>query len=56
MIAGLHGRAKAGQNGCIALCWYDGTRNRIVIGYVGENGIEADTFYRVTDGKLVRAE
>ena len=54
MVAGLGGQAKAGPNGCIALCWYDGKRNRIVAGYVGEEGIEADTLYRVADGKLVK--
>jgi hypothetical protein len=54
MVAGLNGVAKAGENGCFALCWHDGKRNRIVVGYVGEDGIEADTFYRVADGKLFR--
>jgi hypothetical protein len=53
MVAGISGRAKAGESGCIALCWYDGTRNRIVVGYVGEDGIKADTWYRVESGKLV---
>lgn len=55
-VAGLRGKAKAGAHGCIALCWYDGKRTRITVGYVGEDGIEADTLYRVDDtGKLVRA-
>ena len=55
MVAGCAGRAKAGENGCIALCWHDGKRNRIVVGYVGEDGIKADTWYRVDGGKLVEA-
>lgn len=56
MVAGLRGQAKAGVSGCIALCWYDGKRTRITVGYVGEDGIEADTLYRVDSaGKLVRA-
>jgi len=54
MVAGVGGQAKAGPNGCIALCWDDGERNRIVVGYVGQEGIEADTLYRVADGKLVK--
>ena len=41
-------RAKAGQNGAIALAWHDGTRPRIAVGYVGE-GLEADTWYRLDD-------
>lgn len=56
MVAGLRGRAKAGAHGCIALCWHDGTRTRVVVGYVGEDGIEPDVLYRVdAAGKLVRA-
>ena len=56
MVAGLRGRAKAGENGCFALCWHDGNRIRIVTGHVGENGIEADTWYRVDEsGVLVKA-
>ena len=55
MVAGLNGHAKAGENGCIALCWHDGKRNRIVTGYVGEN-IKADTLYCAKDGKLVAVE
>jgi len=56
MVAGIGGRAKAGDNGCFALCWNDGARNRVVTGYVGEDGIEADTWYRIENGKLVEAE
>jgi len=54
MVAGFKGSAKAGPNGCIALAFDDGKRPRIVVGYVGE-GIEADTFYRVEKGLLVKA-
>jgi len=53
MVAGIDGQAMAGENGCLALCWYDGTRNRIAVGYVGE-GIKADTWYRADkSGTLV---
>ena len=54
MVAGLGGAAKAGKDGCIALCWYDGNRNRVAVGYVGENDIEADTWYVIANGKLVK--
>ena len=54
MVAGNNGRAKAGENGCIALAYWTGERYRIVCGHVGED-IKADTWYRVEGGKLVEA-
>jgi hypothetical protein len=54
VVAGFNGKAKAGPDGCIALAFDDGNRPRIVVGYVGE-GIDADTFYRVEKGLLVKA-
>lgn len=57
MVAGRTGRAKAGPLGCIALVWWDGERNRIVAAHVGENGIKADTWYRLDDaGQFVECE
>ena len=55
VCAGSNARVKAGKDGCFALTWHDGNRNRIVVGYVGEDGIKADTWYRVDGGKLVEA-
>ena len=55
VCAGGGARVKSGKGGCFALTWHDGTRNRIVVGYVGEDRIKADTWYRVEDGKLVEA-
>lgn len=54
MAAGRGSIVSAGENGCFALSWYDATtnRNRIIVGYVGEDGIKANTPYRVVDGKL----
>ncbi len=40
--------ARAGVRGFIALKYNDGKRDRLKVGYVGED-IEADTMYRVTD-------
>ena len=44
---GLNSRAKVGKNGMLVLSYNDGERIRGVIGYEGENGIKADTWYRV---------
>jgi len=54
---GMGGRAKAGERGCIIACEWVPTENRYraVVGYVGENGIEANTWYRAVGGKLVKA-
>ena len=46
-------RAKAGRYGIIALRWFDGNRFRLAIGYIGENGISQDIWYRVTDSGLL---
>ena len=49
LVMGSYGsRAKAAQNGAIALAWWDGTRPRIAVGYVGEE-LKADTWYRLDD-------
>jgi hypothetical protein len=55
MAAGANCMAKAGPAGAIALAWHDGTRCRIAVGYVGEDGIRADTWYRIRDGRLQEA-
>ena len=43
--------AKAGELGCIALArWVESEKRfRMSVAYVGENGIKADTFYRLDD-------
>ena len=54
--SGDSSRAKAGPNGAIALAYHDGKRPRFAVGYVGEDGIKADTWYEVCDGKLAEVQ
>ncbi len=53
--AGDGGTATAGDRGIINLSWWDGRRKRVVIAYVGEDGVEAGKPYTVRDGKVVEA-
>ncbi|ENP9830483.1 hypothetical protein ACEJ88_003537 [Salmonella enterica] len=53
--AGSIERIVLGENGCASVPWHDGTRIRIAVAYVGENGIEANTPYYVNDeGQFTR--
>ena len=57
--AGDDGTATAGHRGRLAITWWDHAANRyrITVGYVGEDGIEADCAYRCDDdGRLVKAD
>jgi hypothetical protein len=57
VVAGLHGRAKAGIQGAFALPWLDGEQIRIAVGIIGEGGIQADTWYCVGEaGKLIETK
>lgn len=49
--AGNSGTATAGKSGELRIQWWDdkASRYRTVLGYVGENGIKADTAYRLND-------
>ena len=51
-VAGYSGKVKAGKDGCVTIAYHDGKRMRVVLGYVGEDGIKADTVYCVENGKL----
>ena len=56
--AGYSGTATAGYSGIIQVRYYDFVKDRfrIATGYVGEDGIKANTLYRVQDRKLVEAK
>ena len=53
--AGYAGTATAGEAGILVLRWYDGKRYRIQTFYVGEDGIEPNTAYRLSEtGSIVK--
>lgn len=53
-IVGLHGKAQAGQGGIIQIYRY---HKCIVTGYIGEDGLEANTTYGLdADGKFISAQ
>ena len=56
--AGIRGTATAGYAGLVAIRWWDDAvkRDRLAVGYVGEDGIEPDVAYVVRDGKLARKD
>ena len=56
-MAGANGRVKGNAGSALSLGYKDDQgRNRIAVAYVGENGIEADTWYKIKGGKFVRAQ
>ena len=53
--AGEYGTATAGEGGVVEISWWDGRRCRRVVGYVGEDGVEANVPYSVDErGQLIR--
>ena len=45
--SGRGGTSTAGDRGTLIITWYDGSRYRRAVGYVGEDGLKPDTLYRV---------
>ena len=54
-MRGLAGKAMSGKDGVLIVSEWDGKRIRVVVGYVGEGGIEEKTWYNAKAGKLVKA-
>jgi hypothetical protein len=55
--AGDWGTATAGDSGTIAIRHYDGSRYRLAVGYIGENGLKPNTAYKLDDkGNFVEAK
>ena len=51
--SGDRGTSKTGSVGIVVCRWWDETRYRLTVGYVGEDGIKPDTFYKCdSNGKL----
>ena len=55
--SGDRGTSTSGYGGTLVLCWHDGTRYRLTVAYVGEDGIEPGVPYRAdAQGRPVRAD
>jgi hypothetical protein len=56
VTGGYKSTVTGGNGSVLSLKWFDGTRNRISIAYVGEDGIKPNVAYKLDeDGKFVRA-
>jgi hypothetical protein len=56
-VVGINGRVKGNAGSALSLGYLDSAkRNRIAVGYVGEDGIKADNWYEVQNGKLVECK
>ena len=56
LTGGYRSTLTGGDGSQIRIEWWDGARTRLVVGHVGEDGLEPDVAYTVRDGALVRAE
>ena len=55
--SGRGGTSTAGDRGTLIITWYDGSRYRRAVGYVGEDGLKPDTPYRVNErGEFVEVK
>lgn len=55
-IAGNGGIASAGEYGQIQIQYFDGKRERTLLGYIGENGLKPNVKYKVENGRFVEAK
>jgi hypothetical protein len=55
-ISGYRGTSAAGIGGTLIIKWYDSSRSRTAVAYVGENGIKPNVAYRLDNkGKFIKA-
>ena len=55
-FSGLNGLAKTGKDGILIIRYQDKIKGeRVAVGYPGVNGIRANTWYKVQNGKIVLA-
>lgn len=47
--SGVFGKCKSGANGMISIYYYEKNRTKLKTGYIGEDGLEPDTFYKLDD-------
>jgi hypothetical protein len=53
--SGYRGTSTSGDYGTLAIRWWDGSRYRLAVGYVGEDGIEPNVAYKLDDaGRFVK--
>ena len=56
-VSGYRGHSVSGEKGIIEISWWDGTRRRIAIGYIGEDGLEPNVAYKLgAEGRFVAVE
>ena len=54
--SGDYGTSTSGVGGTLIIKWYDGSRYRTAVAYVGENGIEPNVAYKLDDkGNFIEA-
>jgi len=52
-VCGANGKVRVGSRGAFALAFYtDADGWRFLTGKVGEDGIKADTWYEIVNGKI----
>ena len=48
-ISGVGGKCIAGVNGMISIYYSENNRKKLKVGYIGEDGLEPDTFYKLDE-------
>jgi hypothetical protein len=45
-----------GDEATLVRAWYDGEKRRLLVGYIGEGGLEAGVAYVVRDGRFTAVQ